>query len=112
MSRRSHIAQGQAGLDFTSRARTDDPDTSKAAGRAAGATAQAHYALILEALREHGPGTYHEIAGWTWLPPVSVGRRMGEMQTAALVERTTFTRPSPAGCECAVWELNHKETDR
>lgn len=92
----------QLALEFT-RARRDDPETSKAAARNVENFAHGHYALIAGALKLHGPGTIYELAAWTKLSHVQVARRLPEM--SAIAERTGEKRPSPSGNGCGVWRL-------
>ena len=86
--------------------RRSDPDTSKAAGRAARETGLVgrHERLILEALAA-GPGTKDEIAGRTGeLSEQQVARRMHGLHRAGLVEPTGTTRPSRSGRPERVWK--------
>lgn len=85
--------------------RRSDPETSKAAGRAARETGLVgrHERLILEALAA-GPGTKDEIAGRTGeLSEQQVARRMHGLHRAGLVEPTGTTRPSRSGRPERVW---------
>lgn len=92
----------QLALEFT-RARRGDPETSKSAARNVENFAHGHYALILGALKLHGPATIYELADRTSLTHVQVARRLPEM--SAMVERTGEKRPSPSGNACGVWRL-------
>lgn len=86
--------------------RRSDPETSKAAGRAARETGLVgrHERLILEALAA-GPGTKDEIAGRTGeLSEQQVARRMHGLHRAGLVEPTGTTRPSRSGRPERVWK--------
>lgn len=86
--------------------RRSDPETSKAAGRAARDTGLVgrHERLILEALAA-GPGTKDEIAGRTGeLSEQQVARRMHGLHRAGLVEPTGTTRPSRSGRPERVWK--------
>lgn len=86
--------------------RRSDPETSKAAGRAARETGLVgrHERLILEALAA-GPGTKDEIAGRTGeLSEQQVARRMHGLHRAGLVEPTGTTRPSLSGRPERVWK--------
>lgn len=84
--------------------RRSDPETSKAAGRAAKEFLGHHERLILEALAD-GPGTKDEIAGRTGeLSEQQVARRMHGLHMAGLVEPTGTTRPSRSGRPERVWK--------
>ena len=92
-------------LDTLPLFRRSDPETSKAAGRAARETGLVgrHERLILEALAA-GPGTKDEIAGRTGeLSEQQVARRMHGLHRAGLVEPTGETRPSRSGRPERVW---------
>lgn len=85
--------------------RRSDPETSKAAGRAARETGLVgrHERLILTAL-ELGPGTKDEIAARTGaLSEQQVARRMHGLHRAGRVEPTGTTRPSRSGRPERVW---------
>ena len=84
--------------------RRSDPETSKAAGRAARETGLVgrHERLILEALAA-GPGTKDEIASRCGLTEQQVARRMHGLHNEGLVEATGTTRPSGSGRPAQVW---------
>ena len=85
--------------------RKEDPETSKAAGRAARASGLVgrHEQLILEALAA-GPGTKDEIASRIGtLSEQQVARRMHGLHRAGLVAPTGTTRPSRSGRPERVW---------
>ena len=84
------------------RARKNDPETSKEAGRSA-PTAK-HYEAILEALNEFGPMGCHNIALVTELDPSQVFRRMSELQKIGAVCLTGDKVSSPAGRAEREWE--------
>lgn len=86
--------------------RRSDPETSKAAGRAARETGLVgrHERLILEALAA-GPGTKDELASRIGtLSEQQVARRMHGLHRAGLVEPTGTTRPSRSGRPERVWK--------
>ena len=85
--------------------RRGDPETSKAAGRAARETGLVgrHERLILEALAA-GTGTKDEIADRCGLSEQQVARRMHGLHRAGLVETTGTTRPSRSGRPERVWK--------
>ena len=92
-------------LDHLPLFRARDPETSKAAGRAARETGLVgrNEQLILAAL-EQGPGTKDEIASRTGeLSEQQVARRMHGLHRAGLVEPTGTTRPSRSGRPERVW---------
>lgn len=78
----------QLTIDFSSlaeasRSRSNDPDTSKQAGKNAARFADSHAGRILAALKLHGPMTAHElhIVGLT---VVQCDRRLPEIAKAGL----------------------------
>ena len=90
-------------VDYGPLFRSSDPETSKAAGRAAKEFLGHHERLILEALAA-GPGTKDEIAGRTGeLSEQQVARRMHRLERAGRVEPTGETRPSRSGRPERVW---------
>ena len=78
-------------------ARRTDPATSHAAAAQAVALAADHHALILAALRTHGPAGKSAIATRIGLDGHQVGKRMAEMERAGLIVLTGKTVPSSAG---------------
>lgn len=83
--------------------RRSDPETSKAAGRAAKEFLGHHERLIIEALAA-GPGTKDELASRCGLTEQQVARRMHGLKQAGLVEPTGETRPSRSGRPERVWK--------
>lgn len=70
----------QTALQFEPvRARKRDPETSQRAASKVRDFAAGHYAKIMHALRDGGPGTYREIADRCGLERHAVARRLGEM---------------------------------
>lgn len=100
------MSEPQLPLDFTTRARRSDPQTSHDAAAGAGEFAHGHYALILGSLGLHGAQTIYEIADHTGLSHVQVARRLPEMaqMVPPMARRTDRTRPGRSGRECLVWE--------
>lgn len=84
--------------------RRSDPETSKAAGRAARETGLVgrHERLILEALAA-GPGTKDEIAGRCGLTEQQVARRRAGLLRHGLVVLTGERRRTPSGNTAEVW---------
>ena len=84
-------------------ARTDDPETSKAAARQAKGVVVSHEARILRALAA-GPASSYRIAERMGVPMVAVARRM-----KALVDRgevaAVDTEKGPTGRAVAVYGL-------
>ena len=99
--------KAQQFLDFSGRARRDDPATSHAAARRVGEFGHVHHAVILTALEARGPATIYELAERTGLDHVAVARRMSELAGGVpgtgRVHRTGETRPGPTGRQCDVW---------
>lgn len=91
-------------LDHLPLFRARDPETSKAAGRAARETGLVgrHEQLILAAL-EHGPGTKDEIASRCGLTEQQVARRRAVLLRHGLVALTGERRRTPAGNTAEVW---------
>jgi len=87
-----------------SRARADDPDTSKAAALAAAEFAGDHRAKILGSLMTQGPATIYELAARTGLDHVAVARRLPELEERGVARPTDATRKGPTGRACRVWE--------
>jgi hypothetical protein len=74
-------------FDWSPRARTSDPRTSKVAGERAQRFARGHAALIIKALVEHGPGTASEVGARCGLSVVQVDRRALELVNGGWVLR-------------------------
>ena len=91
-------------LDFTTRARRDDPVTSHQAAARVAEFAHAHQAVIVGSLMSQGAGTIYEIAARTGLDHVQVARRMPELEALQVARPTAETKPSPKGRACRVWE--------
>ena len=85
--------------------RRSDPETSKAAGRAAREFLGDHERRILEALAE-GPGTKDEIASRCGLTEQQVARRRAGLLRHGLVVLTGERRRTPSGNTAEVWRLN------
>lgn len=81
------------------RARKRDPETSQEAASRVRDFASGHYAKIMRALRDGGPGTYREIADRCGLERHAVARRLGEMGSLG-VYRTDAKRDG-----MAVWGI-------
>ena len=84
--------------------RRADPETSKAAGRAARETGLVsdHEKRILEALAQ-GPGTKDEIAARCGLTEQQVARRRAGLMRAGRVVLTGERRRTPSGMTADVW---------
>lgn len=75
----------QLALDFSARARRNDPQTSKdAAGRVDGVQLARR---VLDALRAGGAGSSHEIADRLGMPRDSISPRMKPLEIAGAVRR-------------------------
>jgi hypothetical protein len=89
---------------FFSRARTTDPTTSHQAAEAVKEyTVQKHFALIHNALVEHGPLGKDSIALHSGLDPNQVARRLPEMMKVNAVELTGRVVPSFSGRNEREW---------
>ena len=76
--------------------RRTDPPTSRIAARMAGGLRADHHRRILDALRA-GPAGASEIAARCGLDAHQVGKRLGEMGRAGLIETTGNTVRSATG---------------
>ena len=85
-------------------ARGKDPETSKAAARAAVELAAQHNESILECLRHWGKLGKDGIASRTRLTGVQVARRLPELQSLGLVRLTGKRVASTAGRSEREWE--------
>lgn len=79
-----------------------DPATSHAAAHRAREFRARHEALILDALRVHGPMTAREIASVIRLDSVQISRRGREMQLRGLVSIGPHSRNG-----CRIWEARY-----
>lgn len=95
----------QLPLDFTKRARSDDPVTSHQAAARLAEFAGDHHAKILGSLLTQGDGTIYELAERTGLDHVAVARRMSELEALQVARpKPGVKRASPTGRPCRVWE--------
>ena len=101
---RARVLTPQLPIDFTQRARRDDPVTSHQAAARVVEFAHAHQAVIVGSLMSQGSGTIYEIAARTGLDHVQVARRMAELEALQVARPTAETKPSPKGRPCRVWE--------
>ena len=90
--------------------RAFDPNTSHEAAARVTEFGHQHHARILDALRDIGDGTMHEIAAHCSLEAHAVGRRLKEMNDAGLIEPKwvggwIVVRPSPSGRKARVWRI-------
>jgi hypothetical protein len=90
-------------------ARRHDPATSHAAADRVKEFAAGQHETILKVLRDHGPCTAHEIATYCRLEAHAVGKRLGELETAARIRVVldgsgkAMTRSTPSGRQARVW---------
>lgn len=90
-------------------ARRENPSTSHEAAARVYEFGGEHHAKILEALREHGPGTAHEIAERCGLEAHAVGKRLNELHTRSFIgpvvdgRQKPLTRKTPSGRSAQVW---------
>lgn len=91
-------------LDFSLRARRDDPVTSHEAAARVVEFGHAHQAVILGSLISQGAGTIYELADRTGLDHVAVARRMSELEALHVARPSGEKRLSPTGRSCRVWE--------
>lgn len=81
--------------------RTNDPDTSKAAGNLVGNFKEQHFLRIMEGLGV--PRTAEQIADEIILDYVAVNRRLPELERQGLVVRTDVRRTNRSGRKAIVW---------
>lgn len=85
------------------RARASDPATSHAAADSMTHAAGMQRALILNALKAHGPMTADELDALLGLRPSTSGRRLIELVRDGTVAITDETRPTRSGREAQVY---------
>ena len=91
------------------RARKGDPHTSHEAGDSMPPEVLGkQYTEILRVLKEHGPGTMHDIKQYTHLRLDQIHKRLPEMEDINLVWRPGETAPGPSNRKCKIW---HQYTD-
>lgn len=91
----------QLALDFT--ARTNDPETSHAAGTET-PTRATDRQRALDILQAHPDGlTDFELADLMQRQQTSAGKRRHELLCAGLVEWAGTQRPAPSGAAARVW---------
>jgi predicted transcriptional regulator len=76
----------QTSLDFTSRVRSADPQTSVTAAINASRFANSHAGRILAALKTHGPRSAHELSQLIGLSIVQIDRRLPELAKQGLAK--------------------------
>lgn len=89
-------------------ARTENPDTSKAAARSTKELRLRHGAFIMAALRDVGylGLTSEEIAdACPLLDHAQVWRRLSELERAGLVEKVAEKRKNRSGRQARVWRI-------
>lgn len=93
------MTASQLPLPFEPRklARTEDPETSKAAAGAAEELRSVHHRLILAVLRQGGDYTAEEIADRVEMRKEQVGRRLGELRDKLIIRLSGRCRPTRAG---------------
>lgn len=96
----------QLPLELRARARATDPGPSHAAARSmndSGAAAS-HAALVLTALKQHGPSTYRELARHVpELEAAEVQRRLDGLRKAGLARTGSSRACSVTRREAQVW---------
>lgn len=85
-------------------ARASDPQTSHEAAESARDFASGHCAVVLEALKQHGPSSKTRLAQLTGLDGVAVARRLPELERAKLAAPTEDKALSATGRRERVWE--------
>lgn len=94
----------QIDLDFSKRARREDPVTSHQAAAKVVAFGHDHHAKIVGSLIAQGAGTIYEIGERVGLDHVAVARRMGELEALNVARPSGATKVGPTGRQCRVWE--------
>jgi predicted ArsR family transcriptional regulator len=85
--------------------RTQDPETSHAAAASAKELQAHHHAVILGALRKHGPAGKDRLGALTNLTGVQICRRLTELHRAGQIEPTGRNVQSTAGRAEREWRL-------
>ena len=93
---------GQPDL-FTPLARTDDPETSRVAGREAERRAPSQEAQIVNALKIHGPMNYWQIDNVCGFDHPTSARRLSKM-VKRTVRLTGETSQTGKGHQAAIYE--------
>lgn len=96
-------------------ARTNNPETSRAAARRVREFGEHHHGVILDVLRAYPRGlTVHEIAAHCRLTAHEVGKRIAELDRAERIDpvlrpdgRGTLTRSTPSGRQARVWTIRN-----
>ena len=91
------------------RARNDDPQTSKDAGRSSFNFSSRHIDQIIETLLQYGPMGKDNIAAITGLEKSSVARRMKEIQKTGIISLTGRTVNSSSGRKEREWSITKVE---
>ncbi len=113
----------QSGSSIVPRARRNNPHTSVQAALSAIGLSNAHRIAILADLKLHGISTGHEIAARVGLTYQQISKRLPELMEQGKIERIVtghrwdgkeskeifWTRPSPAGRPCCVWQCSKRE---
>lgn len=90
-------------FDPVKHARSNDPETSKSAARAAAKFYKSQCGKIYSALVRHGPQTADELALHTGLTNVQVDRRLPDLFEMERAKPTREIGLSAAGRECRIW---------
>ena len=84
-------------------ARRSDPDTSKAAAKAARRFASHHCGIILAALKQYGPMGKTKLSVKTQISDVAVARRLADLEKMNLAKPTGDTEPSRTNRQERIW---------
>ena len=90
------------------RSRRNNPETSHAAAARVNEFAANHHAVIVLALKDHGPMTVHEISAKCGIDAHAVGKRMNELEQLGAAKvlwanGSMLTKPGPSGRQARVW---------
>jgi hypothetical protein len=95
--------------EWTSNARTIDPETSHQAALRHPTSRARDLGMVLAAHRAHPDGlTDFELAALVGRQQTSAGKRRGELRDMSLIEATELRRPAPSGSPAIVWRITER----
>lgn len=97
--------QGELEWRPHTKARRENPGTSKAAAQSAEPVARRHHRLIHVALESMQDGTPEEIADACGLDAHRIGKRLHELEKSGVIVTTGETRAHRSGRQARVWRL-------
>lgn len=94
-------------FDASTKARHDDPETSKEAAKSAKSLVEGHHSEIVQCLKDCGPMGVDKIAQYADMDSSQVYRRMKELQKAGWVELTGNTVKADSGRQQREWSVTN-----